>query len=67
MSLRRDALSRVQFRVVRSQPAVNKSSTSNDRNVRVPLFGDWRNAYLSVVVVFILEVALFYFLSRYFS
>jgi len=33
----------------------------------VPLFGSWRNAYLAVVVVFILEVAFFYFVSRYFS
>ena len=34
---------------------------------RVPLFGRWRNAYLAVVVIFLLEVALFYFVSRYFS
>jgi hypothetical protein len=34
---------------------------------RVPLFGSWRNAYLAVVIIFILEVAFFYFVSRYFS
>jgi hypothetical protein len=33
----------------------------------VPLFGSWRKAYVAVVVVFVLEVALFYFVSRYFS
>jgi hypothetical protein len=33
----------------------------------VPLFGSWRNAYLSIVVVFVLEVAFFYFVSRNFS
>ena len=33
----------------------------------VPLFGSWRNAYLSIVVFFIIEVAFFYFLSRHFS
>ena len=34
---------------------------------RIPLFGSWRNAYLAVVTIFILEVAFFYFVSRYFS
>lgn len=34
---------------------------------RVPLFGSWRNAYLTIVFVFILEIALFYFVSRHFS
>lgn len=33
----------------------------------VPLFGTWSKAYLAVVVVFILEVAVFFFVSRYFS
>lgn len=32
----------------------------------VPLFGKWRNAYLLVVFVFVLEVAFFCFVSRYF-
>lgn len=32
----------------------------------VPLFGSWRNAYLSVVAIFVLEVAFFYFVSRHF-
>jgi uncharacterized protein (DUF2235 family) len=34
---------------------------------RIPLFGSWRNAYLAIVVAFILEVAFFYFVSRHFS
>jgi hypothetical protein len=33
----------------------------------VPLFGTWYKAYLAVVLIFILEVAFFYFVSRYFS
>ena len=34
---------------------------------RVPLFRTWRNAYIAVVAVFVLDVALFYAFSRYFS
>ena len=34
---------------------------------RVPLFGTWRNAYLTVVIVFVLDVVLFYAFERYFS
>ena len=41
-------------------------SAPNETNARVPLFGCWRNAYLAVVLVFVLEVAFFYFVSRYF-
>jgi len=33
---------------------------------RVPLFGSWRNAYLAIVAVFVVEIAFFYFVSRYF-
>jgi hypothetical protein len=33
----------------------------------VPLFGRWRNAYFAIVGAFVLEVAFFYFVSRYFS
>ena len=36
-------------------------------NEFVPLFGSWRNAYLVVVAIFILEVGFFYFVSRYFG
>ncbi len=36
-------------------------------NEDVPLFGTWRKAYLAVVVVFVFEVAFFYFVSRFFS
>jgi hypothetical protein len=34
---------------------------------RVPLFGTWRNAYISVVVFFVLDVVLFYAFEHYFS
>ena len=33
----------------------------------VPLFGSWRKAYLVVVAVFIIDVAAFYAISRYFA
>ena len=45
-------------------------SDSDEReveNVRVPLFGSWRNAYVVVVAVFVTEVALFYAISRIFG
>ena len=38
----------------------------NESNARVPLFGNWRNAYLAVVAVFVFEIAFFYFVSRHF-
>jgi hypothetical protein len=31
---------------------------------RVPLFGSWRNAYAAVIVVFAIDVVLFYAISR---
>lgn len=34
---------------------------------RVPLFGTWRNAYFAVVIMFMVDVALFYAFARYFS
>lgn len=39
---------------------------ADEQTVVVPLFGRWRHAYLAVVIVFALEVAFFYFVSRYF-
>jgi hypothetical protein len=33
----------------------------------VPFFGSWRNAYLAIAVVFIIEVTFFYFVSHHFS
>jgi hypothetical protein len=42
-------------------------STRPDESTRVPLFGTWRNAYVSVVVFFLIDVALFYLFQRYFS
>ncbi len=46
---------------------MNDKSTPNETKIRVPLFGTWRRAYLAVVIVFVLEVAFFYFVSRAFS
>ena len=40
---------------------------NHDNDEAVPLFGTWRNAYITVVAAFVVEVALFYFLSRAFS
>ena len=37
-----------------------------DQSGGVPLFGSWRNAYLAVTAIFLLEVAFFYFVSRAF-
>ena len=34
---------------------------------RVPLFGSWRAAYVAVVAVFVLDVIVFYAISRYFA
>ena len=34
---------------------------------RVPLFGTWRNAYVAVVIAFVIDVAVFYAFQRYFS
>lgn len=34
---------------------------------RVPLFGSWRNAYITVVAAFLLNVAIYYAISRYFA
>jgi len=38
-----------------------------NRESRVPLFGSWRNAYVIVVAVFVVEVAFFYLLSHIFA
>ena len=32
-----------------------------------PLFGSWRNAYVSVVAIFVVDVVVFYTISRYFA
>ena len=37
-----------------------------EQNPRVPLFGSWRQAYLAVGVIFIIELGFFYFVSRAF-
>jgi len=54
---------RVSYRV-----AMNESPNQpRQETTRVPLFGTWRKAYLAVVLAFLLEVAFFFFVSRYFS
>ncbi len=42
-------------------------SQSDDDTPGVPLFGSWRNAYVIVVVTFVVEVALFYWISSSFA
>ncbi len=39
----------------------------DEERERVPLFGSWGNAYVAVVAVFVLDVVLFYAISRYFA
>ena len=39
----------------------------DNEQARVPLFGTWRNAYVIVIVVFVLNVALFFAISRLFA
>ncbi|MBA3833244.1 MAG: hypothetical protein H0X34_15385 [Chthoniobacterales bacterium] len=46
---------------------MNESPDNRERLTSIPLFGSWRRAYLAVVIVLVLEVAFFYFVSRYFS
>jgi len=43
------------------------SRPEHDENERVPLFGTWRTAYIVVIAVFVVNVALFYAISRYFA
>jgi hypothetical protein len=50
-----------------STPPATAGLDVNEPADRVPLFGTWRRAYLAVVIIFILEVTFFYFVSRYFS
>ncbi len=40
---------------------------ASDERERVPLFGSWRNAYVAVVGVFIVDVVIFYAVSRLFA
>ena len=40
---------------------------SEDEKIAVPLFGSWRNAYITIVAFFAFDVAAFYFFGRYFS
>ncbi len=53
-------------RCLSEEKAVNEKSVPNETDARVPLFGSWRKAYLVVVLVFVLEIAFFYFVSRFF-
>ena len=49
---------------MRSNP--NANSIGDAAGICVPLFGTWRRAYLVVVVIFLVELAFFSFVSRYF-
>ncbi len=49
------------------EKTVNEKSVPSESAAPVPLFGNWRNAYLAIAVVFIIEVAFFYFVTRHFS
>ena len=42
-------------------------SRDDDQFDRVPLFGSWRTAYVTVVAVFAIDVIVFYAISRYFA
>ena len=42
-------------------------SPDEDGDERVPLFGTWRTAYIVVVIAFIVNVAAFYAISRFFA
>ena len=42
-------------------------TSPRDEAERVPLFGSWRTAYVAVVAVFVLDVIVFYAISRYFA
>jgi hypothetical protein len=44
----------------------SRPSNANDPE-KVPLFSSWRNAYATVVIAFIVEVALFYAMTRLFA
>jgi hypothetical protein len=46
---------------------MKESQSPDETKIPVPLFGTWRTAYLAVVAAFVLEVAFFLFVSRYFS
>ena len=40
---------------------------AGEQREHVPLFGSWRNAYVAVIAVFVVDVVLFYASSRYFA
>ena len=42
-------------------------SRDGDQSERVPLFGSWRTAYVAVVAVFVVDVIVFYAISRLFA
>jgi hypothetical protein len=42
-------------------------SPNENGDDRVPLFGTWRTAYIVVVIAFLLNVAVFYAITRIFA
>lgn len=39
----------------------------NEEDEKPPVFGSWRRIYWFVVVFFVIEVAAFYLITRYYS
>ena len=54
-------------RAAQSRRMKDNGPSRDEKGDQVPLFGNWRNAYVTVVAAFVIEVALFYALSRYFA
>ena len=49
------------------QKANDAPNVTRQESGAIPFFGSWGKAYLAVVGVFVIEVAFFYFVSRFFS
>ena len=46
---------------------VGFTRNDHDGEEHVPLFGSWRKAYAAVIVVFAVDVVLFYAITHYFA
>lgn len=46
---------------------MESNPSPEDETRRLPLFGSWRNAYLAIGVIFVLQVGFFYLVSHYFE
>jgi hypothetical protein len=54
---------KVRTKCIMKEPGRDES----ENGFTVPLFGTWRNAYSAVVAVFVMDITVFYLLSRYFA